>query len=510
VFSAGECRLKLSEAEDARRADLVACPRCVAAGRRGLVRVLDVISPDVFVSGHHAVGAARRGVVDRLLRGVELAADVVCSNRSGAGEALSRLEECRFVVVLLSDAYAASRECRAELRAAVGLCLPLVPILMPDVGLTTDGGASLGWRGPGPADRRYWRHAADAHREWPAAPGEPATNWGFLEHFTPLVWAAVPGAAEDDAASEDAGLSRLADEAARCITARLERPGRVDAYSDFSMLGVRLSYFREFIDRNGGRERFAGMTTDRVMKEIVFPATKECGLSFCEMLASEGRGEVVGTAEWFYSHAWRYLFLDVVDAAERFFGARGSGQDPVVWFDVFSVSQHKAGVRPFEWWSSVFLNSVGAIGRVLMLMQPFADEGSKTEAWVTLRRVWCVFETHACEATRSEFHVTMTERMSARFVGALLAGDGACLAGLAALDCERSEAFKREDREQVFGVIRRTTGFALLNSAVMLVLERWLLSELAALRGARGGGGVARLLEALVGVVERFQVCIYV
>ena len=78
-------------------------------------------------------------------------------------------------------------------------------------------------------------------------------------------------------------------------------------------------------------------------------ATKESKLSFCELLQSEGDMNYVGTAEVFYSHAWKYLFLDVVDSAKLLY--EGSNEDPVFWFDVFSVSQHKANVRPFEWWN---------------------------------------------------------------------------------------------------------------------------------------------------------------
>ena len=94
----------------------------------------------------------------------------------------------------------------------------------------------------------------------------------------------------------------------------------------------------------------------------------------------------------FYSHAWKYLFLDVVDSAKRHFS--DSGKDPVIWFDVFSVSQHKAQTRPFEWWNTAFLNAIGTIGKVLMLIQPFESTVSMADgtsehlpAWTTLTQV---------------------------------------------------------------------------------------------------------------------------
>jgi hypothetical protein len=440
--------------------------------------------------------------IDSLLENIELDADIVISNRSMESEALSRIEDARVVLVLLSDAYVRSPTCRAELRAAVGCCLPLVPILMPCAAGGQGGAdACMGWTGPGPDDRQYWRHAADMCRRMPVGAGEGATDWAFLERFTPLLLAQAPG-------DVDASLAGLSADVAKLVDARLHRPGRVEAYSDFSMLGVRLRFFRHFVDTVcGGRGALQGLTTLEVMERWVSPATASSKLSYCELLASDASGDVrafVGTATWFYSHAWRYRFLDVVDAAEAFFG-QTQEPDPVVWFDVFSVSQHKAGVRPFEWWSSVFLQSIGSIGRVLMAMQPLHDGATGVGAWVTLSRVWCVFELYSCEATLSAFHVTMTAGMAARFRQAMLSEDRGWLAGLASLDCERSEAFKPEDKERVFDAIRRTVGFPLLNSTVLRVMERWLASSFLAAERARGGGDYPQLLQTVVEAVHALQ-----
>ena len=88
-------------------------------------------------------------------------------------------------------------------------------------------------------------------------------------------------------------------------------------YSDFSMLGIKLSYFDKFIQCFGRApdplSSFVGLTTESVMKKFIFGVTKDSKLSFCELLQSEGDSGSVGTAEVFYSQAWKYLFLDVVD-----------------------------------------------------------------------------------------------------------------------------------------------------------------------------------------------------
>ena len=274
------------------------------------------------------------------------------------------------------------------------------------------------------------------------------------------------------------------------------------------MLGVRLSFLDQFIEDCGGEGALQDLTTTEVMERWVKPETQASKLSYCELLMSRGSEKAVGTATWFYSHAWKYRFLDVVDAAKLFF-RQIPEEDPVLWFDIFSVSQHKAGIRPFEWWSTVFLHSIGSIGKVLMVMQPFdSGEGkARTPAWVTLSRVWCVFELYSCEATLSEFHVTMTEGMATRFRRAMLSQteDRGWRERLVGLDCEQSEASDAKDKALVFDVIRRTIGFPLLNSLVMLVLEKWLAARFLAAQRAAASADYPQLLQTVVEVVEAFQ-----
>ena len=61
--------------------------------------------------------------------------------------------------------------------------------------------------------------------------------------------------------------------------------------------------------------------------------------------------------------------MDVADAIKVHFA--DSNKDLGIWFDLFSVSQHKVEVRPFEWWNSAFLDAIREIGKVLMLVQSF-------------------------------------------------------------------------------------------------------------------------------------------
>ena len=103
---------------------------------------------------------------------------------------------------------------------------------------------------------------------------------------------------------QNEAYASLAHDVANDITLHLQRPGRLDVHSDVSMLGIKVSFLDSFIKSSGGRSALKEYTTERVKIEFVMPATKESRLSYCELLRSQGRTDIVGTAEWFYSHAW--------------------------------------------------------------------------------------------------------------------------------------------------------------------------------------------------------------
>ena len=501
TLNAGECRLKLTADASKRSVDLITCFGCLGAGRSGMVRIMDVISPDIFVSGYSVVDGHMHDMIESFLVDIEIEADVIISNRSKAFTPLVGIEKSRIVIVLLSDAYVQSATCREEFQAASRLCLPVVPILLQAGPIRVDEGSIFPfecWSGPGVEDREYWRHAQNISESLSFSIQRDsyadAFDWSYLRHFTPLL------------GEFGQSLPGLLAKATKAIKSRLHRQGKVQSFSDFSMLGVKLSFLDQFIKKCGGRSHLKGMSTMDVMLKWVKPDTEASKLSYCELLESQGLLNAVGTATWFYSHAWKYRFLDVVDAAKIFFSQMPVGsEEPTLWFDIFSVSQHKAGIRPFEWWSTVFINNIGSIGKVLMVMQPFDDSDSGVQAWVTLSRVWCVFELYSCEATLSDFHVTMTENMATLFRREMLCNDRAWLKSLVSLDCEQSEATEREDKERVFDVIRRTIGFPLINSLVMRVIEKWLSSNFLVAQRTQACQDYPQLVQTVIEVVEAFQ-----
>ena len=452
-FSTGECRQQLS-LSTARETATVTCFDCMHNGRIGQICILDLVQEEVFVSGLRTLNKDLLDSVSKTIKQIEIEADVGCC------WSLNRLKECLVVVLLLSDANINDKNFIEEFRSVVRSRRSIIPFLLPHTGSCTNKGLSLGWTGS--AGGEYWTHAVQT------GSSDEYVDWSFLRHFSPLQYP-LALCSGTPLKQDFVEFSKLATAE---INTRIQRDGKLSTYAEISSLGVRLSYFDAFIEMFGGVESFQELTTEEVMHRFVKPFTANTRQSLCELLLSQGLDIHVGNAEWFLSHAWVYHFLDVVSSLKSRF--KGNGADPVIWFDLFSVSQHKAQSRPFEWWNTAFLSAIGNIGQVLMLVQPFDDVSTGIPAWITLVRAWCVFEVYACEATFGLFEVIMTKNMSARFLEDLDANPASVLSMLEGFDCAKCVASTMEDQVRIFEVIDRTVGFSLLNTTVMRVVERWL------------------------------------
>ena len=205
----------------------------------------------------------------------------------------------------------------------------------------------------------------------------------------------------------------------------------------FSMpkLGLKLSYFgNEFYKVCGGREKLVGKTTTDVNVQFQKEMTVASKLSYCDLLMQQ-QHPAVGVATVFISHAWKYEFLKVMDALEAFFQ---SEPDVLIWFDAFSVNQHKENL-PFEFWSVSFKSDVQDFGRTVMVLYPWNDP-------IPLTRGWCLFEVYSTIVTGSKFEVAMTESSKASFLMDIIDNpQGSVQKMLATIDMKSSECFKKED-----------------------------------------------------------------
>ncbi|KAF0713317.1 Aste57867_4404 [Aphanomyces stellatus] len=176
----------------------------------------------------------------------------------------------------------------------------------------------------------------------------------------------------------------------------------------------------------------------------------------------------VQPATWFVSHAWRYKFLDVIDALDTFFDETGDEDDVAVWFCTFNNNQHEisSGKRPFAFWYAKFKDSLTAIGQVVMVFSPWHNP-------TTLTRTWCVFEVLVAIDTNARFEVAMTKAAKAAFLQDTASPDEIVSLAWAKINCATSTTAKPSDRDHIFELIDKGPGFAKVDRMVFQVLEAW-------------------------------------
>jgi hypothetical protein len=275
---------------------------------------------------------------------------------------------------------------------------------------------------------------------------------------------------------------------------------------DIPAHGITLKGIREFIAAHGGREAFARKTTSAVCQDVVLPATRASGLSYCAQLLAAGSGEV-GVANAFVSHAWGYKFLSVVNALEEWEASRrparsgdaasgaaagggaalpGDDDDndsggTVFWFDLFANPQTKTADRPFEWWTGCFRDNIRRIGHTLLVLE--------WEDPKPLTRAWCVWEIACSIGTKLEVIMSPVQasRMEQSFLDEIDALQGVfkstlCYADFAIMvenlchvDVARAQASLPSDKEKIVVAIEKTVGLKGVNDSVSCELRSWLL-----------------------------------
>ncbi|KAJ3089192.1 Kinesin light chain 3, partial [Physocladia obscura] len=233
------------------------------------------------------------------------------------------------------------------------------------------------------------------------------------------------------------------------------------------------------------------MTTTDVNVQFVVPWTARTGRSVCEQILRDPltvntgtSDKFVGEASWFISHAWKYPFLSVVEAINLFFSERKrinlmhADEDPIVWFDLFSNSQHNTGERPFEWWETTFIAAIKKMRNVVMVCIPWDDS-------VTLKRAWCVFEVYAAKRTNSQFHIAMTRAERDRFAQDMVDTKNTKPAQMMVkISIDKCESFKPTDRENIFQVIQSQLninghgGISRADSIIKDAMRTWMIETL--------------------------------
>ncbi|KAJ3230982.1 Kinesin light chain 3 [Chytriomyces hyalinus] len=222
-------------------------------------------------------------------------------------------------------------------------------------------------------------------------------------------------------------------------------------------LGFPLKFVQDFITASGGSETLKNLTTTDVCQKLVQPLTSHTRRSMIDTLIIEGRSGVVSEAKWFVSHPGRI-------PAKEF----------IIWFDIFSNSQHETASKPFEWWENTFMSAIKKMGQVVMVLIPWSEP-------IPLTRAWCIFEIYSTVKTGSVFDVAMPSRSQVEFLVELRNNPRAFYEIIANFESRNAEATNPVDKHRIFQVIAELLGSKVAPEDTLLL--HWSLASLYRLNG---------------------------
>ena len=246
-------------------------------------------------------------------------------------------------------------------------------------------------------------------------------------------------------------------------------PTTVDASAEFPKLGIKCFAFSEFVDKIG-KHNVEGLTTTEVCDNYVKPFTLGKG-SMCDYLKCSN-SENVGVASVFISHAWKYIFLDVVSALERHFAAT---PDTIIWFDLFSNDQNNAPNLDFHWWSTTFKTAIADLGRVVMVLAPWKEP-------IPFTRGWCLYEVYCAIETGATFEVALSKEEEQGMIQTVCSHTTFFIKIMTRINVEKSDCWNKDDLARILEVVRTKVpgGVVTINDMVRGKLRDWLCGTIEA------------------------------
>ena len=275
-------------------------------------------------------------------------------------------------------------------------------------------------------------------------------------------------------------------------------PRRVDVR--IPTLGITLAGVEAFIERCGGPDSVRSLSTEAVKERFLLNFTAESRGSYCSELKRMGSHDV-GEATHFVSHAWRYKFLDTVDAMRNFArkqsmaitvarGKRrrerggalvsghvssGGGAAPVFfWFDLFSNSQHDTSVKDFEWWVNTFQRNVARIGHTLLVLR-WDDPIPLTRAWC-IWEIYCTIKPDARTLAHAQLEIIMPQADELALSSALVDRFDTVVEKVSAVDVSNAQSSVAEDRQRIFDIIWSSVGVHEVNRLVSEEMRAWMIA----------------------------------
>ena len=174
-----------------------------------------------------------------------------------------------------------------------------------------------------------------------------------------------------------------------------------------------------------------------------------------------------GPANVFVSHAWRYLFEELVTAIETFTDSHADERWSY-WVDLFVNDQWNAPNLPYEWWAGTFSSAIGEIGHTMLVLSPW-------DAPIPLTRAWCLWEILCTIKMKAKLTVQLSTTQQAAFLETLRNDYDHIMHALCNIDVHKSEAWNPKDLEMIFAAVEKEEGgFAGVNNLLCAQMRDWL------------------------------------
>lgn len=228
----------------------------------------------------------------------------------------------------------------------------------------------------------------------------------------------------------------------------------------FPTVGLKVEFFKEFLEQVGVRHALKDFTTADVCEKYVKPFTQEYKCSYCQVLNAMNH-PAVDVASVYVSHAWGSRFLDVMDTLLYHFR---DDLNTVVWFDLFSMNQHKRTSEAL----GDFLSAIQFFGRTVMVITAWAEP-------LPLTRTWCLWEIYCTISTGASFEIALDSSSRHDFIKLILKGAKQEINRLRMMiNVEKSQSKLIEDKERIFEAIRSSIGLGKLNELVFECIREWI------------------------------------
>lgn len=197
-------------------------------------------------------------------------------------------------------------------------------------------------------------------------------------------------------------------------------------------LGIRAAFITAFIEENGGRSKFEGLSTSEVCTQFILPFTLEGKCSVTETLRNKGRFGDVGFAlgaagepeimqcpHVLISHMWAHNFLKTVDAITNFIESRGlKPEEFILWMDLFCDQHHDRTKRQVEimQWFTLYRFHISRIKHVVIVIDEWKCDGSELNV---LSRAWCAFELYCARISGCRLDIVLDPSAEEKFVAVL-------------------------------------------------------------------------------------------